>query len=93
MANGTNMLSDPAGPLYDTIKDLNLSEDKIGLSFIVNNVVDLGTYGGVGSLQDAVQTLFDNSGPLNEVANAAGTGVTPIWSRLETPQAPLTRVM
>jgi hypothetical protein len=67
-ATGQNMLTDN---VFDTVKDLNLDEDKVGLSFDIDTIVTGSILTGA-SLGTVVQELFADGGAFHDVENAAG---------------------
>jgi hypothetical protein len=69
LTNGEqNMLT---AKLFDTITDLNLGADTIGLAFAVDSIATSSAITG-GTLAAAVQTLFNVGGVLRDAGQTAG---------------------
>lgn len=68
LTSSQNMLADG---VYDTVTDLDLDADTIGLGFEVSALAPSATILGA-TLADAVQTLFGSGGALEDAPNTAG---------------------
>ena len=68
LANGSqNMLAEQ---VFDTISDIDLDADTIGLTFAIAGIAGPATVAGA-TLADSIQTLFDSGGALENAANTA----------------------